>query len=101
MQTLDRQVVDCARSWIGTRFRHQGRSRSGVDCLGLLVMVAKECELEYGGQFLSDYDESDYGIFPDIEKLQAKLAQYLMPLPLANMRMGDVAFFQLITVRSM
>ena len=34
-------IVTCARSWIGTRFHHQGRlkktqsHKGGVDCLGL------------------------------------------------------------------
>lgn len=32
-------VVAEARAWIGTRYRHQGRSREGVDCIGLPVCV--------------------------------------------------------------
>jgi cell wall-associated NlpC family hydrolase len=32
-------VVREARSFIGCRYRHQGRSRSGVDCIGLPVCV--------------------------------------------------------------
>ena len=32
-------LVDEARSWIGTPFLHQGRSRFGVDCLGFVAAV--------------------------------------------------------------
>jgi cell wall-associated NlpC family hydrolase len=39
--TID-EVVDCARSWLGVRFRHQGRSRYGVDCLGFVASVMKD-----------------------------------------------------------
>jgi hypothetical protein len=33
------QVVDEARKWLGTRWVHQGRSSSGIDCAGLLIRV--------------------------------------------------------------
>lgn len=33
------EVVAEARRWLGTRYRHQGRSREGVDCIGLPVCV--------------------------------------------------------------
>lgn len=31
------QIVEEARRWIGVPFHHQGRSRFGVDCIGLVV----------------------------------------------------------------
>ena len=35
------QIVDEARSWLGVRWRHQGRNRSGVDCGGLVTVVGQ------------------------------------------------------------
>lgn len=35
------QVIETARSFSGVRFRHQGRDRNGVDCVGLLVAVGR------------------------------------------------------------
>src|SRR5699024_7702666 len=32
-------LVRAARGWVGVRWRHQGRSRDGVDCGGLLVVA--------------------------------------------------------------
>lgn len=36
------QIVATARSWLGVRWIHQGRSRAGVDCAGLVIKVAEE-----------------------------------------------------------
>ena len=38
-------VVTEARSWIGTRWIHQGRSREGTDCFGLIVVTCREIGL--------------------------------------------------------
>lgn len=44
---VDREhIVTVARSWVGVPFAHQGRSRSGVDCGGLLLCVAHECGID-------------------------------------------------------
>ena len=44
------QIVTYARSWMGTRWRHQGRGDGnpvGIDCAGLLVMTAKNFDLPH------------------------------------------------------
>lgn len=38
-------VVAHARAWVGTPFRHLGRTRGGIDCLGLLLRVIEETGL--------------------------------------------------------
>lgn len=35
-------LVLAARSYLGTPFVHQGRSRLGLDCVGLLVLAARD-----------------------------------------------------------
>jgi len=52
------EIVAAARGWIGVPWRHQGRSRAGVDCVGLIVVVCQ-------GLGLSDYDSTVYGRDPD------------------------------------
>lgn len=51
-------IVAAARGWLGVPWRHQGRSRAGVDCVGLVVVVCQ-------GLGLSDYDSTVYGRDPD------------------------------------
>lgn len=36
------QVVDNARSWLGVKFMHQGRTRNGCDCLGFIAACMNE-----------------------------------------------------------
>lgn len=43
MAEIDARFVAAARGWIGVPSRHQGRSRGGVDCIGLVVMAARDC----------------------------------------------------------
>lgn len=73
----EKQIVASARSYVGVPFRHQGRSRHGLDCLGLLVCVARDCALMYGNKALYQYDDRCYGHYPDAEKLSTQLQRYL------------------------
>lgn len=50
-------IVTTARSWVGTPYLHQGRSRLGVDCGGLLVCVARELNLDIV-EFSANYSMS-------------------------------------------
>ena len=34
-------IIAEARKWIGVPYRHQGRGKFGIDCVGLLIEVAK------------------------------------------------------------
>jgi cell wall-associated NlpC family hydrolase len=36
-----RDIIRVARDWVGAPYRHQGRGRRGIDCVGLLIEVAK------------------------------------------------------------
>lgn len=39
------QIVEAARKYIGVPWQHQGRNKFGIDCVGLLVLVAKDLGL--------------------------------------------------------
>jgi cell wall-associated NlpC family hydrolase len=44
--SIDARFEAAARGWIGVPSMHQGRSRAGVDCIGLVVMAARDCGLD-------------------------------------------------------
>lgn len=67
-------IVDAARSWIGVPYHHQGRVRAGLDCVGLLVNVGKQC-----GYFPQDFDFTDYGRIPT-GLLDRMLKEHLEPI---------------------
>ena len=48
--TLRDKVVEEARSWLNTRWVHQGRTRQGIDCAGLIVVVGRKFDI-------LDYDD--------------------------------------------
>lgn len=68
--TTAQDVVAEARDWIGTEFHHQARVKGvGVDCAGLVIMVAKALGL-------SDFDITDYGRIPDGMTIRGLLEQH-------------------------
>lgn len=50
-------VVNEARGWLGTPWRHQGRTRQGIDCIGLPVVIGRALKI-------SKYDVQAYGREP-------------------------------------
>lgn len=65
------QILTEARTWIGTRFQHQGRLKKssecigGCDCLGLIIGVARALQIKTkDGVLLYELDRKDYSIRP-------------------------------------
>lgn len=79
-------VVAQARSWLGTSWRHQGRSPRGVDCAGLVVLVARTLGL-------TDHDVAGYGRHSGGLTLIDQFRAAMDPLPLPEVRPGDVLLF--------
>ena len=61
------KIVDAARSMLGVPFVHQGRSPRGVDCVGLLVLVARQLGMRYR-------DNTTYGRCPNPRQLTDALS---------------------------
>jgi cell wall-associated NlpC family hydrolase len=40
------QLVNRARDYLGVPWRHLGRSRAGVDCIGLVLLAARDAGLD-------------------------------------------------------
>ena len=40
------KIVSIARRYVGTPYRHQGRSAQGLDCVGLIVVIADELGID-------------------------------------------------------
>jgi len=87
-------VIDEARSWVGTPFHHQAALKGvGCDCAGLVRGVAEACDLAPG--FLQRWrGHSNYGRVPNPRRMERTLRAFLLPVPLAEMRVGDVLWMQ-------
>ena len=53
-------VIAEAMTWLEVPWRHQGRSRKHVDCVGLVIKVAHELDLS--GFDTADYDRRPNGV---------------------------------------
>ena len=87
-----------ARTWLGTKFHHQGRikktstHKGGVDCLGLLMGVAKELALKSRDEItpLHTLDNINYRAFPDSKFLRHQLKTHLYEIPKDKIKAGDI-----------
>ena len=80
-------VIAESRRWLGTRWRHQGRSRSGVDCIGLIVCVARA----FG---ISVDDRTDYPRDPSSVALLDHLRRQLVFVRADESHIGVVGVFR-------
>jgi len=83
-----KQILDEARTWIGTPYHHQGRLKGvGVDCAGLIVMVGKELGL-------SSFDVEGYSSSPDPVAMSKYLHDNLDRVHVDDMQVGDVLWLK-------
>ncbi len=75
-----------AREYVGTPFHHQGRVKGvGVDCVGLVLCVAREL-----GTVAPGWDVPGYSRYPDGVDLVRHLGEKLIKISESEMRPGDV-----------
>ena len=74
--TTSEAVVREARTWVGVPFRHQGRDRTGVDCVGLPIVV-----LQNLGAVETDFEIRDYPRLPFNGNLEQRIVAHCTPLP--------------------
>lgn len=79
-------VIAAARSFVGTPFRHQGRSAQGVDCVGLLVCIARALNLPHDD--VTGYTRRAEGM-GFLEHFRGQLVE----ISLASACAGDVLVF--------
>lgn len=71
-------VVAGARTWLGVPYLHQGRSRDGIDCLGLVICLGWEL-----GYLERSFDFRLYGRHPFRAMLETQVAMRCRPLEAA------------------
>lgn len=55
MTVTQEEFVTTLRSYNGVRFHHQGRTRGGVDCVGLMVLGTQDCGISHGAERIGGY----------------------------------------------
>lgn len=86
---MDKQlIIQCARKYIDTPYHHQARSLSGVDCIGLVLMVCWDLEL-----LPRSTDFHDYARTPDHTELMRLIESYCTPTD--SPEPGDLLVFRI------
>jgi NlpC/P60 family putative phage cell wall peptidase len=87
------QLIEDARTWLGTPHRHQGSIKGvGCDCVGFLAEVALETGLitpELRAEFPNDYSQQ-----PAAGELRRLCSSRLCLVPYASRAPGDIVLMR-------
>ena len=87
--TTANDILEKARSLVGTPYRHCGRTRDSVDCSGMLLVIADELQLPRGEYPLA------YSRWPD-GSLEGHIRKDMVEISLTDLRPGSVGLFWMI-----
>lgn len=91
MTVTREQVVEEARTWLGTPWKHQAMLKGvGVDCIGYLAGVAYNLGLADARPKMRMPEYRAYGREPLPNVLLAACAQYLDEIPIPGAGLGDI-----------
>jgi cell wall-associated NlpC family hydrolase len=85
-----------AKDLVGTRFQHCGRSRAGVDCVGVVVLAYQSI----GAEIKDFQNYSRQAVLNDSEVLASKITEQFEPGSRANLLLGDLLLFSMRGVRT-
>jgi cell wall-associated NlpC family hydrolase len=82
-------IVEKTREFIGVPFRHWGRNRNGVDCVGLVIAAAHELGI-------TQYEPPPYSRLVDPERLRKQLEQACFEVSFQELEPGDVLLLKVL-----
>jgi cell wall-associated NlpC family hydrolase len=78
------RFVEEARSFIGVPWKHLGRARSGIDCIGLLLVAGERSGV------IPKFEFTAYSRLPNGAGLLTEFDKYCNQKPLTEIRRGDI-----------
>lgn len=85
--TTRSDIVNAARSYMGVPWTHIGRSRKGIDCVGLLVKVCEDLGIPY-------QDIRTYTRGPQVEVFLNAIRSQTGAASIGYIRPGQIAIFK-------
>lgn len=87
--TNDFRLIACARTWLGTPYRHQASVKGlGADCVGFLKSAAVEADVITPA--LAASLPTDYSRQPAGGELRRLMGELLIPVQSHDLRPGDL-----------
>lgn len=81
------EVEAAARDWLGVKWAHQGRSRRGVDCIGLVIKVGETFGIPYEDLLGYSRQPTGYHFLDHVRK-------FLTPVSFSDTRRGNIGIFR-------
>ncbi|TSD86026.1 hypothetical protein FFK22_024725 [Mycobacterium sp. KBS0706] len=81
------RLVDAARCYLGVKWRHIGRSRFGIDCVGLALLAARD--MGHAVEDVAEYRRGAHGY--DVVR---EIAARTQPASLAELREDLIILFR-------
>lgn len=89
-------VIAEARRWLGVRWAHQGRGRDGVDCVGLLIVVARGLHLLSDARLAQiEHETCGYSRYPRGPELRLWCRRELAEIAPETAGPADVLLFRI------
>lgn len=82
-----RQFINAARSYLDVPFRHQGRDRTGLDCIGLAIRAAQDVGI-------SVIDDTTYKVVPNPTKMLAHLMAHCQEIQRNEITVGTLLWIR-------
>lgn len=84
MHAKANEIVLAAHTFIDVPYRHQGRSKNGIDCAGLVICTAKLVGI-------SSFDTSSYSRRPNADEFTKQMIKAgCTQLPVSELAHGDI-----------
>lgn len=82
-----RELIAQARTYLGVKWRHQGNTRDGCDCVGLLVSIGRDfgITVEY---------PTNYHHKPSDRLFLDRILEFCDPIAMPYRQPGDFLFFR-------
>lgn len=81
------EIVEAARKYKGTKFKKLGRSKAGMDCVGLLVMAGRDV-----GLTIEDMDDYDFSLKSSI--FQNHIMKQSYPADKTDLKPGQIVMLR-------
>lgn len=86
--TTRQNIIEASRAYLDVPWRHQGRTRHGIDCAGVVLLVGKEF-----GLLPPDLDVVGYSRRPNNFTFLTPFRENMDERPIGQARAGDVLIF--------
>ncbi len=87
------EIAQIVRKYLGVPYCHGGRDLTGLDCLGLVHLFYKDCNIQFpdgDGQFYSEN-----WVYEDPERYLRGIKRYGREAPVSDIQPLDLVYFRL------